>query len=191
MRLIGLIITVLVISGCSNQPVFTVQDRAGLASYLSFNIVAHQQSVPDKKPDLKPGSICPECGGRGKQGDGTIEFPCKACNGTGKVLPKTSNIFTREINDGAVQLTWPPRQLPDYNITPTSKVETEVRQSALIKPIRRSNSHWSVGGKRSYTTQELVDHLKSDHKFDASGYERSDLEIIHDNLHDGFPALGK
>lgn len=174
--------------GCNHPAVFTVQDRTGLAAHLSYNIVVNQNHIPDNKPDLKPGSPCPECGGRGKQGDGTIEFPCKACNGTGKVQPKTSNILTRQINQATVQLNWPPRELPDFNVTPTSQILQS--NQLLLKPIRKSNTRWSVGGKKVYTIEELIEHLKIDHKFDGAGYDRAELETIHDNLHNGYTALG-
>lgn len=197
-----LIICVLCVTGCHNQSVFTVEDRAGLAAHLSLDLVVNSNKVPDNKPDLKPGDKCPECGGRGKQGDGTIEFPCKACNGTGKVLPKTSNIFTRELNEATVQLTWPPRRLPDVNdktlAEAQSKSQTYITEATHavkeVSPkkqvIRRSSTRWSVGQKKFYTTEEILQHLKTEHGFDATGYDRQELEAIHDNLHNGFSAFG-
>lgn len=191
MKNIMICLIMLLIVGCSKAPVLTVADRAALASHLAYSLVTNTSDVPDNKPDLVPGSKCPECGGRGKQGDGTIEFPCKACNGTGKVLPKTSNIFTREINDGTATFTWPPRELPDLSITPTGKVVTDAGHQTPAKTVvRRSNTKWSVNGKKSFTTEELIDHLQRDHHFDAVGYNRQQLEVIHDNLHNGFSALG-
>jgi len=198
MRLIGVLL-IISLCGCTRPPVLTVKDRTGLAVYLAFNVVTTISNIPDNKPDLKPGDPCPECGGRGKKGDGTNEYTCDDCKGTGKVLPKASKVsyndsihMVPEIGIEAVQKTWPPRTLPDSNITPTSKTisSTHVVIHTKKPVIRRSNDKWSVGGKKTYTAGDLLEHLRTEHHFDASGYDLQEMETIHDNLHNGYTAHG-
>ena len=191
----SLILLVLVAGCASKPPVLTVEDRAGLAAHIVFNIVTANKTKPDdQKPDLKPGDPCPECGGRGKQGDGTTEYDCEECEGTGKVLPKkvSYNSTNTDFDATAVLRTWPPRQIPDC-VTPTAKTgQTDLNKQAspIRQVIRRSNTKWSVNGQMSYSQAELAYHLLQVHKVDPTGYTFTDMQAIHDNLHNGYTAFG-
>tara|TARA_Y100000385_G_scaffold290924_1_gene366119 strand:- start:1212 stop:1841 length:630 start_codon:yes stop_codon:yes gene_type:complete len=57
-------------------------------------------------------------------------------------------------------------------------------------PIRRHNSRWSVEGRWDYSTEFLANHLADEHGISVEGYTREELQIIHDNIHNGFDAMG-
>lgn len=62
--------------------------------------------------------------------------------------------------------------------------------ATLQKPIRASSTRWTVEGQRNYSDDFLAAHLAEDHGFEAFGYSREDMQSIHDNLHNGYSALG-
>lgn len=186
MRLLAVLALLFGITGCSPITVMSVKDRAGLGSYIAFNIVVSEKVIPDNTPDLKPGDTCPECNGRGKQGDGTIEFPCDACKGTGKVQRVASKAVA--IEDQSVSA-WPKRAIEDSSKTVTDT--GAIAQSNKINVVRRSTTRWTVGTKRSYTTDELALHLSKEHGIDTTGYTRQEMEAMHDNIHNGYTAYGE
>ncbi len=57
-------------------------------------------------------------------------------------------------------------------------------------PVRRSSTIWNLNNTWDYSTEELIAHLLGEHGFDAAGYSREELQTIHDNLHNGYTALG-
>jgi hypothetical protein len=61
----------------------------------------------------------------------------------------------------------------------------------LAEPIRRSSTIWNFNGTWDYSTEELIAHLLSEHSFAAAAYSREQLQTIHDNLHNGYTALGE
>jgi hypothetical protein len=61
----------------------------------------------------------------------------------------------------------------------------------VAEPIRRSSTIWNLNGTWDYTTEELIAHLLSEHSFAAASYSREQLQTIHDNLHNGYTALGE
>ncbi len=57
-----------------------------LAAWLALAVSPAASAPPAPEPKPAPGGeICPECNGRGKRGDGTIDFICENCGGTGRV----------------------------------------------------------------------------------------------------------
>jgi hypothetical protein len=57
-----------------------------LAAWLALAVSPAVPAPPAPEPKPAPGGeICPECNGRGKRGDGTIDFICENCGGTGRV----------------------------------------------------------------------------------------------------------
>jgi RecJ-like exonuclease len=180
-----LLVLLLLVAGCVDRPpVLTVQDRAGLGAHLTYVVVTHKTTSPDKKPDGKPGDPCPECGGRGKQGDGTVEQTCLSCKGTGKILPKSqdakANAVETSIELKPVIQAWSNKSLPD-----------SIEQDKKKKIMRRSTFKWTVNQKKEYTTEELAEHLLREHNTNTIGYSREEMEIMHDNLHNGFTAYGE
>lgn len=49
---------------------------------------------PAPLPAPDPGNICPECNGKGWNGDGTIRNKCEPCNGTGKRTTMAADLNT-------------------------------------------------------------------------------------------------
>lgn len=47
-----------------------------------------------------------------------------------------------------------------------------------------------MGSKWEYSTEYLADHLMKDHGISVDGYTREELQTIHDNIHNGFDAMG-
>lgn len=58
------------------------------------------------------------------------------------------------------------------------------------KPTRVSSTRWTVEGKKTYSDEFLAAHLAEDHGIDPAGYSREDMQTMHDNLHNGFSAMG-
>ena len=175
---------ILTTCGCSPESVFTLQDRTDLGAYLAYNIVL-QEDIPDPDvPDGKPGDKCPECDGRGVIGDGTIEYKCNSCNGTG-VIPDTGAVS--EDTEDVVESTANDIKIvhieQSSDSIPTAQVER--------RPVKRmSSTKWTVNKKSRYTTEELSKHLQKEHKINTDGYSRDELQIMHDNIHNGYPPHG-
>ena len=62
---------------------------------------------------------------------------------------------------------------------------------ALPEPVRRSSTIWNLNNTWDYSTEELIAHLLGEHSFAADSYSREQLQTIHDNLHNGYTALGE
>lgn len=65
-----------------------------------------------------------------------------------------------------------------------------VATTALPNPVRRSSIIWNLNNRWDYSTEELTDHLLAEHNFAAASYDREQLQTVHDNLHNGYTALG-
>lgn len=65
---------------------FALPVDAGEYSNLAAGILAMYSKpvVPVPGPAPKPSSVCENCSGTGKLGDGTVSVTCPVCNGTGK-----------------------------------------------------------------------------------------------------------
>lgn len=59
-----------------------------------------------------------------------------------------------------------------------------------VRPVRRDSSRWTVEGKHNYTTEFLAQHLMDEHGLDVDGYTREELQTMHDNMHNGYDAMG-
>lgn len=57
-------------------------------------------------------------------------------------------------------------------------------------PARMSEVRWNVMGTWNYSTEMLANHLLNDHKVEVDGFTREELQIIHDNIHNGFDPMG-
>ena len=79
---------------------------------------------------------------------------------------------------------------PVCNGTGKKSAGIEPIVAAPPAPVRMSNTRWTVGRKRSYTLDELASHLAGEHGFDPAGYTKEQLQAVHDNLHNGYSALG-
>jgi len=171
----ALLILVVFLAGCAAPPpVFSIADRAGLGAYLAFQVVAYSSPAPTPAPTPAPspapapqpspsGEVCPECNGRGKQGDGTIDFPCDACGGTGRVTSAPK---------------------------PVAKPVTKSVTKAAPAVVRMPGPSWNVEGKNNYTMTELADHLRRSHGVNVNGKTFQQLQAIHANIHNGYSASG-
>lgn len=95
---------------------------------------------------------------------------CPECNNQGWV------------GDGTIKLA-----CPNPNCPVASMAAFEVPPPA---PVRMSSTRWTVDQLRNYTTEQLAEHLAEDHGIDPAGYTREELQVMHDNVHNGYPALG-
>jgi len=75
---------VIFLSGCQ-QPQSQYVDYKPTASAAITLAVLRKPIDPAPAPAPVDGDKCPDCGGTGKVGDGTVFVKCKACNGTGKI----------------------------------------------------------------------------------------------------------
>jgi len=82
-------ITAFLLSGVASAGVLTAHDRASLGVAVAYALLQSTAPGPaPPAPEPKPapeGEVCPECNGRGKRGDGTVDFVCENCGGTGRV----------------------------------------------------------------------------------------------------------
>ena len=150
------------LAGCTAAPVLTVQDRAGLGAYLAMQAVGRDSpSPPAPAPQPNPG---PE---PAPAPSGDI---CQECQGKGKVGDGVV-MFTCDAcgGTGRAKTIAPPPPPP----------------SAAVVP---AGPRWSVAGKWNYTTVELADHLRRSHGVDVNGKTRSQLEAIHNAIHNGQAA---
>jgi hypothetical protein len=62
-----------------------------------------------------------------------------------------------------------------------------LRESSVA---RMPGAAWNVEGNWDYTLTELADHLRRVHNADINGKTLSELQAMHDNLHNGYSASG-
>lgn len=68
--------------------------------------------------------------------------------------------------------------------------EAATKAAELPDPVRRSSTIWNVEGNWNYTTEQLAIHLQDVHGLNVDGYDREAMKIMHDNLHNGYSAMG-
>jgi len=76
--------------------------------------------------------------------------------------------------------------LPPGEKTTEEKAPEPVKQS----PTRMSETVWNLMGTWDYTPEMLANHLKNDHDIDVEGYTREEMQIMHDNIHNGYDPMG-
>ena len=69
-------------------------------------------------------------------------------------------------------------------------LEADTVKAVRKSPIRMRSTTWNLMGTWNYTTEMLRSHLKNEHKIDVEGYDRKELQIMHDNIHNGFDPMG-
>ena len=183
------------VGGIFFPPALPSVDQHGLASYLA--LVSANDSTPAKPTPadgLKVGDPCPSCDGTGSVGDGTVSVPCKRCNGTGRVQPDDPAIVSDVPADrpkASVLVRKPPVAAPAaVSASPPPAVPVVVKQ-AKPSPVRMSSTSWTVSGRRSYTRDYLASHLERTHGIETAGYTKEELKTMHDNIHNGYPAMGR
>ena len=82
--------------------------------------------------------------------------------------------------------------LPDLEPEPESE-QQEVSSDDVLTIYDMPGSTWNWEGRssRSVSDSYMRSHLLSDHGVDATGMSRSQMQVVHDNLHNGYPAFGK
>jgi hypothetical protein len=84
-----------VIVGCSpfdEKDYLDLNEKTQLGAYISLAVVTSTPEPDGGGGKLEVGDSCPDCGGRGMVGDGTIESKCNRCNGTGKIQPNDPDV---------------------------------------------------------------------------------------------------
>lgn len=159
----SLILAASLAAGCSpGVPALTLAERSGLGAALSLVVAGRVDVSPAPSPGPAPSPA----------GD-----VCDECNGVGK------------LGDGTVMVTCPicnGTGKKSGAMVPVVEAKPEPRPS----PVRMSNTRWTVGRSRNYTAAQLAQHLLEDHRFDPAGYTMSELQAAHDNIHNGYPAMG-
>lgn len=73
----------------------------------------------------------------------------------------------------------------------TDSVDAVMKSEPVVTgPVKVAGSRWNVEGNWNYSTAEIARHLEQVHGISAAGYSKSQLEAMHDNLHNGYPAMG-
>ena len=100
---------ILLIAGCDpveEKDYLDLTEKTQLGAYISLAVVT---STPE--PDgggggkLQVGDTCPDCGGRGSVGDGTIESTCNRCKGTGKIQAGDPDVAAMSNDNGETCMT--------------------------------------------------------------------------------------
>ena len=180
------------IAGCApTGPVFTVTDRAGLGAFLAFEVVGNSGGVAPPAPDNTPapaGSTCPECGGKGKVGDGTVMLTCPECDGTGKV-PGSVEEEIKQLSDAIdnVPEDWNEAIVRDLGCKLADVLEAKEEQDAP-DIVCLNGSAWTFEDKRikQATNADMINHLVEVHGLDydsVSKYSREELIAQHNLLH--------
>jgi hypothetical protein len=147
----------LLFAGCaaSNADVLTIPDRARLGTEYAYELLGGSGPAPTPTP-APAGDVCPECGGRGQVGDGTIDFTCPECGGTGKK------------KSGACEPAEPPAEPAPLS----------------INVMRLPGPKWTFENRGTNPPASVkVEHLRSDHGIDASAMTSAEMSAIHDNSH--------
>ena len=181
------------IAGCApTGPVFTIPDRAGLGAFLAFEVVGNAGTVAPPAPDNTPapaGSTCPECGGKGKVGDGTVMLTCPECNGTGKV-PGSVEEEMQQLSDAIdnVPEDWNESTIRDLGDKLADVLEAKEEEQDVPDIVCLNGNAWTFEDKRikQATNADMVKHLVEVHGLDydsVSKYTREELIAQHNLLH--------
>jgi hypothetical protein len=75
---------------------------------------------------------------------------------------------------------------------PETEPKREEASSDVLTIYDMPGSRWNWEGRSSKSVSDsfMRSHLLSDHGVDAEGMSRSQMQIVHDNIHNGYPALG-
>ena len=69
-------------------------------------------------------------------------------------------------------------------------VSTFDPEPVLAAPVRMSSTRWSVEGSWNPSKDQLLEHL-AEHGVEADeSYTKEELHIMHDNVHNGYSAMG-
>lgn len=100
----------------------------------------------------------------------------------------------QKILDAVVELKPAPAAQPVRPVEKPEEDQTTVVPPAKAgkpNPIRMSSTTWNVKGSWNFNADELESHLNGEHGLtDIDGYSMEELKVMHDNLHNGYSALG-
>ena len=179
----SVVITALVgalLTAAAIQPL-TKSEKHRLAAYISYLVAVDiDGNGGGCCSTYKAGQTCPECGGPpGLVGDGKVMVPCNFVTDDDKLMCKGG--ILREVGDVAET----EGEIVDYGIG--EEIDLEIKAS----PLNMKGSRWNVEGRWNYDWDFIANHLRTVHNFDdVEGYTLSELEIIHNNLHNGYPPFG-
>lgn len=189
-NLIAVVLLVACTTGCSpTGPVFTIPDRAGLGSFLAFEVVGNAGNVAPPAPDgdsAPAGSVCDECGGKGKVGDGTVMLTCNVCGGTGK-KPGSVEEEMQQLGDAIDNVTddWNESTVRDLGdkLADVLEAQEEAKDITCI-----DGPSWTIEEKRSRNASDadIREHLVTVHGIDpdsANKMDREELLSLHNLLH--------
>ena len=150
-----------------------------LAAYLSYLIATDIPDGGGGGSSYSAGDTCPECGGKGEVGDGKVMVTCNFRTDDDKLMCKGGTL--REVGDVAEV----EDEIVDYGIG--EEIDLEIKAS----PLKMPGSRWNVEGRWNYDWDFIANHLRTVHGFnDVEGYSIEELEIIHNNIHEGWPPFG-
>ena len=190
-NLIAVVLLVACTTGCTPSPatVFSIPDRAGLGAFLAFEIVGNAGNVAPPAPDgdsAPAGSVCDECGGKGKVGDGTVMLTCNVCNGTGK-KPGSVEEEMQQLSDAIdnVPDDWNEATVRDLGDKLADVLEAQEEAKDITE---LGGTSWTIEEKRSRNASdaEIREHLVTVHGIDpdsANKMDREELLSLHNLLH--------
>ena len=69
-------------------------------------------------------------------------------------------------------------------------VKPIIQESIKSAPVKMPGSTWNVNGDWNYSTNKIASHLSSVHGVNPSGFSHQEMVAMHDNLHNGYSAMG-
>ena len=97
-----------VTAGCDpvdKKEYLDLTEKTQLGAYISLAVVTSTPEPDGGGGKLEVGDSCPDCGGRGMVGDGTIENKCNRCNGTGKIQKGDPDVASMSEDNGETWMT--------------------------------------------------------------------------------------
>ena len=150
----------LLVAGCYTGSSLSLADQSGLGATLALTVVGGETS-PTPPPAPQPPA-----------GD-----VCPECNGTGI------------LGDGVISIKCPVCNGTGKKTEGSAVVSVEITDTK-VKPTRSARGRWSVTGRRSYTRDYIANHMLKTHGVDPTGYDKEELQTMHDNIHEGYPMMG-
>ena len=95
-----------VTAGCGGETEYLdLTEKTQLGAYITLAVVSSTPEPDGGGGKLEVGDSCPDCGGRGMVGDGTIENKCNRCNGTGVIQKGDPDVAAMSEDDGGTWMT--------------------------------------------------------------------------------------
>lgn len=142
-----------------------------IAAAAGFSTVA--KPTPPPAPD--PGNICPDCNGKGWNGDGTHRFKCEPCNGTGKRTMTATDNTAVEQPEAEVNLPAGERNPPAASMSEPKEAEEQEVPPPVVYNLPAVFTDYTTAALEATSSRELLVVLHP-------GYSLESQAKVHRNI---------